>query len=163
MQGKIEAVNRSKSGKTLGVKVGEVWYTSKNWELENKVGASITFEPAASEFNGKTMWWLNDYVEVGSSTTPADQAFDAAYAQRQPPPQPTPYAQHQPMGQPTQAPPAPQQAHPSKMDREASIVAQALTKAVTCTNAQQAWETYVFLYNKVLEWNPGDFDDSLPY
>jgi len=149
MQGKIEAVNRSKSGKTLGVKVGEVWYTSKNWELENKVGASITFEPAASEFNGKTMWWLNDYVEVGSSTTPADQAFDAAYAQHQP--------------RPTQAPPAPQQAHPSKMDREASIVAQALTKAVTCTNAQQAWETYVFLYNKVLEWNPGDFDDSIPY
>ena len=162
MQGKIEAVNRSKSGKTLGVKVGEVWYTSKNWELENKVGASITFEPAASEFNGKTMWWLNDYVEVGSSTTPADQAFDAAYAQHQPPP----------MGQPkypaNMAPASGEGMHPeprqtAQKDRDASIVAQALTKACTGPgdSVQDVWERYVGFYSRYEAWNPSD--DSLPY
>ena len=159
MQGTIEAVKKSTSGKSLGVLIGGTWYSTKNWELEGMQGKSITFQTSVQEFSGGGQChWLNDYTVDGASTTPADQAFDAAYAQRQPPPQPTPYDQHQP--RPTQAPQAP---HPSKMDREASIVAQALTKAVTCANAQQAWETYVFLYNKVLEWNPGDFDDSLPY
>ena len=150
MQGKIEQAQPSKSGKTLSVNIGGTWYSTKHFELQNMIGQEITFQTSQSEFNGAVMHWLNDYTVVGASTTPSAQAFDAAHAQNQPPP----------MGQP-----APPQAAPqaSRMDREASIVAQALTKAVDCKTAEDAWQTYVHLYNKVLEWNPGDFDDSVPF
>ena len=81
MIGTIEATNKSQSGKTLGVKIGETWYTSKNWELENMVNQSIDFEPSSSNFNGKVMWWINDYVAANAPPT-ADQAFNPAHTAR---------------------------------------------------------------------------------
>ena len=150
MQAVIEATKTSKSGKTLGVLMNGTWYSTKHFELAGKENTEIIAQVSASEYNGATVHWLNDYTVVGASTTPSAQAFDRAHAQNQPPP----------MGQS-----APPQAAPqtSRMDREASIVAQALTKAVDCKTAEDAWQTYVHLYNKVLEWNPGDFDDSVPF
>ena len=51
------------------------------------------------------------------------------------------------------------------MNREAYIVAQALAKTVTHATAEQAWASYVYLYDKALNWSPTDvpFDDELPY
>ncbi len=161
MQGQIQQARQSKSGKTLSVQINGQWYTSKAFELQNMVGQTITFTSSVQEFpDGGSCTWLNDYQDAGQSTTPAAQAFDAAHAQAPPIGQPMP---------PQTAAVAPPPMHPSnapqkpQIDRDASIIAQALTKSVTCANAQQAWESYVYLYNKILEWNPGDFDDSLSY
>ncbi|MCP5014878.1 MAG: hypothetical protein GY938_06280 [Ketobacter sp.] len=166
MQGSIQQARESKSGKTLSVQIDGQWYTTKDFELQNMVGQTITFTASVQEFpDGGSCTWLNNYQAAGQSTTPAAQAFDAAHAQAPPMGQPMPPSMGQPthMGTPPDAPVG-NLSKPQKpqIDRDASIVAQALTKAVTCANAQQAWESYVYLYNKVLEWNPGDFDDSIP-
>ena len=150
MQGIIKATKTSKSGKSLGVCIDDKWYSSKAFELAGLQGKEITFTTSHQAFpDGGGIDWINDYSEIGGAPNTADQVMAQAMA-NQPPP----------MGQP-----APPQAAPqaSRMDREASIVAQALTKAVDCKTAEDAWQTYVHLYNKVLEWNPGDFDDSVPF
>jgi hypothetical protein len=82
--GIIESTNKSQSGKTLGVKIGGTYYTTKNWELADMVGKEIVFEPEASEFNGKTMYWLNEYSVSGTQPTPAAAAMDQALTQATP-------------------------------------------------------------------------------
>ena len=67
MRGKIEQAKNSKSGKTLGVLIGQVWYSTKSWELADMVGQMIEFETSTSEFQGQTMHWLNDYGVVDNS------------------------------------------------------------------------------------------------
>ena len=154
MIGKIEKAQPSQSKKTLSVLIGEVWYTTKNWELQGMIGQEIVFEPSATEFpqgSGQYIQWLNDYVLSNAAHTPAAQAMDAALATA--PPQTGPAAGSA----------APQAAPAPKVDRDASIVAQALTKAVNCQSAEEAWRSYVNLYNRYLEWNPGDFDDDIPF
>ena len=69
---------------------------------------------------------------------------------------------------PQMAPQAPQSApapQSSAVNRDASIVAQALAKSITHATAEQAWASYVYLYDKALNWSPTDvpFDDELPY
>ena len=172
MMGNIESVNRSQSGKTLGVKVGDRWYTSKNWELEQKVGHQIVFEPSTSEFNGKTMYWINDYSEPGTAPTTADDAFNAAHAGHMPPQAP-------------QSAPAPQTPQPGTWDRDCSIMAQALTKAVTAPNddVTKVWSRFMSFYryaqkgpvdapkpqqapvaqHATSQAPPSDFDDSIPF
>lgn len=137
MNGTIAQVKDSQSGKTLSVKVGDQWYTSKNWEFRDMIGKDITFEPTSSEWQGNTMWWINEYQESGAALGPADQAMQQAMQNNPAPAQP-------PTQQPTQQP---------VVDRDASIVAQALTKSVTCANAQEAWETYTMLYAKYKQWD----------
>jgi len=161
MQGQIESASKSKSGKVVNVKIGGQFYITKNWEFQNMVGQSITFDPSPSK-DGQTTW-INEYGVVGQSGTASAQVFDQAHAQNQPPPmgQPAPPVQVGPNA--TGADVMTSAPQPSVVNREASIIAQALTKAVTCANAGEAWECYVYLYYKVLEWNPGKFDDDPRY
>ena len=163
MQGRIEEARPSQSGKTLGVKIGGQWYSTKHWELQNMLGQDITFESSQSEFNGKMMHWLNDYTVQGASNTPSAQAFDQAYQQAPP------------MG----APQAPQQPQPPARDRDASIIAQALTKSCSGPgdSVELVWKRYSEFYDLALGKprqvappppaagaSPGDdFDDSIPF
>ena len=123
MIGIIESTNKSQSGKTLGVKIGGTYYTTKNWELADLVGKEIVFEPDASEFNGKTMYWLNEYSLNGSQPTPAAAAMDQAVAQQQ----------------------------PAANDKDSVIGAMALTKAPG--SAEEVWERFQFFYHKLKGWD----------
>jgi hypothetical protein len=160
MQGIIQQAQPSKSGKTLSVQIGGQWYSTKHFELQNMIGQSVTFQTSQSEFNGTIMHWLNDYVSDSASTTPSGAAFDQAMAQQQP------------MG----APQTPVQA-PAR-DRDASIIAQALTKACTGPgdDVQQVWSRYCSFYRFALKGVPdtekpvappappaNDFDDDIPF
>ena len=78
MRGKIEQVQKSKSGKTLGVRIGEVWYSSKNWELEGMANEMIEFEVSLSEFNGNTIKWINEYRAVDNSPDPNNPVHSSA-------------------------------------------------------------------------------------
>ena len=164
MQGRIEEARPSQSGKTLGVKIGGQWYSTKHWELQNMLGQDITFEASTSEFNGKLMHWLNDYTVQGASNTPSAQAFDQAYQQAPP------------LGAPVQAqpmPPLPQ--IPPPRDRDASIIAQALTKACSGPgdSVELVWKRYSEFYDLALGKPKAqkapppppadDFDDSIPF
>lgn len=166
MQGQIQVARKSKSGKNLSVQVGGAWYVSKCWEFEQMVGQEITFEPSTQNFpDGGSITWINEYG-VTAGTTPSDQAFNQAHAQYQPEGM---AGQAPPMGNPAPPPipqsPIPQQApqRPS-VDRDASITALALTKCIqNITSTEMAFSAYKDLYNKVLEWNPGEMDDRIPY
>lgn len=146
MQGKIEQVRDSKSGKTLSVLINDQWYSSKGWELKNMVGQVIVFEPSTSEFNGTVMHWLNDYT-LASGTTPADAAMQAAMNQ---PPTPPPEAYSAPaqgatytVSGATEAP-----------NKEAVIGAMALCKCCTPTDPEQVIQNFVFFYHKLNKWDP---------
>jgi hypothetical protein len=45
MRGVIEQARHSKSGKSLSVLIQNVWYTTKHFLLETKVGQEIVFDP----------------------------------------------------------------------------------------------------------------------
>jgi hypothetical protein len=124
MMGQIEAVNRSKSGKTLGVKIGETWYTSKNWELENAIGKTVVFEPSTSNFNGQVMQWLNEYQFDDQATTPATQAFEQA---------------HTGNGQ------------VQKSDKDLSITSLALCKCCTPTTKEEVLANYHWFKTRLAE------------
>ena len=76
MRGRIESASPSKSGKTLGVKIGGQYYQTKHWELQNMVGQEIECETSQSEYNGTKINWLNEYQTVdlagpsGNGTSP---------------------------------------------------------------------------------------------
>lgn len=139
MIGTIQQANKSKSGKTLSIQVDGVWYTSKNWELEQASGRRVIFEPSTQMFpDGGSCQWLNDYVFEDQSTMPATQAVDARMAQ--------------PQAGLVQA--GPQRAIPVK---DSVIGALALTKSITGT-PDQVWEAFVYFYHKM-----ESFDPSVPF
>lgn len=160
MRGRIEQVKDSQSGKTLSVKIGETWYSTKSWEFRDMVGQTIDFDTSTSEWQGKTMHWLNDYT-IASQT--ADGAMSAAMERaiaNQPlgshPPLPqTPheleaipveaYVANQP------APVAPQTTAPPNKD--SVIGAMALCKCCSLGTSEQAFANFVFLYNKLNSWD----------
>lgn len=160
-QGIIQQAKPSKSGKTLSVQINGQWLTTKHFEIQNMVGQQITFKTSEQPFpDGNSITWLNDYTVAGASTTSADQAFDAAYAQHKA----------------EQSPPVPQAAPKPQMDTQASIVAQALTKACTDSSVakEAVWVRYQFFYNKAKAWDgsvpqsngypdPEDPDDPIPF
>jgi hypothetical protein len=157
MRGKIDQVKDSTSGKTLSVLIGNQWYSSKSWEFRQMVGQTIEFEPSTSEWQGKTMHWINDYGVV--QPTAAD-AMAAAMPQNIPPTPPVEaYQEHQTAAGhiPQQPPAAPQTA---LKDRDASIVAQALTKACTAPgdDPELVWSRYTTFYYKYVGW-----DCSVPF
>ena len=78
MRGKIEAAKKSQSGKTLGILLGETWYSTKNWELEGMVNTMIEFETSSTDYQGKTIWWLNDYRVVDNTPTQPQQSSAAS-------------------------------------------------------------------------------------
>jgi len=145
MIGTIQQANKSKSGKTLSIQVDGVWYTSKNWELEQAVGKRIVFEASHQTFpDGSSIQWLNDYVFEDASTTPSAQAFDRAMDAD---------TQNNPHGAP-QAMPRGQRAVTNK---DALIGALALTKSIT-GSPEQVWESFVYFYHKM-----DNFDPSVPF
>ena len=148
MIGTIQQANKSKSGKTLSIQVDNVWYTSKNWELEQAAGKRIIFEPSTQNFpDGNSIQWLNDYVFEDQSTMPASQAVDA----RMIAPQASPPGFTQPAGL-SQA--GAQRAIPVK---DSVIGALALTKSIT-GQPEQVWEAFVYFYHKM-----ESFDPSVPF
>jgi len=130
--GTIQATNQSQSGKTIGVQINGMWYSSKNWELAQEVGRAIIFEPSTSTFNGQEMHWLNDYTFENESTTPSAQAFNSALERQQ---VPTNQAQRVPV------------------NKDSLIGALALTKSIS-GQPQQVWEAFVFFYHKMENFDP---------
>ena len=115
----IAQANKSKSGKTLSIQAGGAWYTSKNWEMEQMVGQEIIFEPSSQTFpDGSSIQWLNDYVKSDAQTTPSGQTMEHAMAQGS-------------ARESTRQTAGLMQAKTAIKDRDASICAQALTKACT--------------------------------
>lgn len=161
IRGRIEEARVSQSGKSVGVKIGNTWYQSKDFSLQQMVGDSIQGNTSTSEFNGKTMHWLNDWSTV---TPSADDAFQAAQAPR--------------LGAVIRTNGPPAAAAAPQTNKDASIVAQALTKACTAPGDDplKVWATYCTLYRKALggvpdsqsqqsqpapRTAPAEFDDSL--
>ena len=67
MQGTIEAAKKSKSGKTLGLKIDGTWYITKEWELEGCVNQMISFIPAIDTYMEKEQRWINEYELIGGA------------------------------------------------------------------------------------------------
>ena len=130
MIGIIESCNKSQSGKTLGVKIGGTYYTTKNWELADLVGKEIVFEPEPSEFNGKTMYWLNEYSVSGTQPAagPAAQVMEQAVAQK----------------------------IAAAPDKDSLIGAMALTKACAAVDAPGVWANFLYFYDQLKGWNPNE-------
>ena len=158
----IMATRTSQSGKTLGVKAHDgTWYQTKDFHLAELTGQAILAMTSQSVWNDKTMHWINDY------TLPEGQpAITPRPAQ----------------GPPQRAPAAPQPAitaQPSGVDRDASIVAQALVKSLELTSVEQVWAAYQSIYGSYIKWaaagcsNPvhapvrpaqtPEFDDDIPF
>ena len=135
MIGRIEATRKSGSGKSLGVKVGNTWYTTTTFELEHEVGKTIIFEPSYSPASGNfpAMNWLNDYVFEDQASTPAGRAMDQAMHQGVPP-----------MVQQTKPVP----------NKDAEIAANGLCHCLRPKDAQEAWDNFNWLYHKFNNWNP---------
>ena len=71
VKGKIEATKRAQSGKTLGVKVGDTWYRTKEFHLEHEVGSVIDFDVRTSSLpDGTTLYWIGEYQMVGHNVMP---------------------------------------------------------------------------------------------
>tara|TARA_Y100000310_G_C20588564_1_gene766725 strand:+ start:59 stop:589 length:531 start_codon:yes stop_codon:yes gene_type:complete len=62
MQGKITEARPSKSGKSVGFRIGgdTNWYQTKEMEIISRVGCTATFVPEPSDWNGQTINWAND-------------------------------------------------------------------------------------------------------
>ena len=147
MRGKIEQAKDSQSGKTLGVKIGERWYSTKDFEMRSMVGKMIDFEPTSSEYNGKTMWWLNDYVLCDNT--------------------PNPGSANHPLGSPVGVP---RNDGLSYLPMTSNLVAHAIAAGLITQPAQIAtWAGAAFAAAKnvvegvVVTQAPEDFDDDIPF
>ncbi len=156
MIGIIQQANKSKSGKTLSIQIENVWYTSKNWELEQSVGRTVIFDPSAQSFpDGSSIQWLNDYVFEDQATTPSGQAMERALARSEPPAESYQDQAAQAGGAPQTAARGPQAA--SQVNKDSLIGALALTKSITAPK-EQVWEAFVYFYHKM-----ENFDPSIPF
>ena len=129
MIGAIESAGKSKSGKTLSVKVNGQYFSSKNWELESMVGKEVVFEPSPQVFpDGTSIQWLNEYSVSGAAPAagPAAQVMDQAVAQK----------------------------IASAPDKDSLIGAMALTKACAAVDAPLTWANFLYFYDQLKGWNP---------
>lgn len=151
MHGTIEQAQMSKSGKTLRIKVGGTWYSTNNFALQQAIGRNVQFEVGTSEYMGNTIYWANDAELV------TDVGMDVPANVPAPRPQ---QAAQSPSG--------------TDRDRDASIIAQALTKACTAPgdSGDTVWARYCFFYYKALAGEkppaeshaaPPEFDDDIPF
>ena len=158
-RGAIEFTKKSQSGKTLSVAVGGNYFSTKNWEFENMVGQVIEFVPDASEFQGKTIMWINDWSQPGVGSQTAAQAMDQAMANQghaMPPANPPPT-------QPAQ--------HPSTyLPMTSNVVAHAIAAGVITKPEQlEAWAAAAFSAAKnrleptAQGSSPDGFDDDIPF
>lgn len=133
MIGTIQQANKSKSGKTLSIQINNVWYTSKNWELEQAVNRRVIFEPSTQTFpDGASIQWLNDYVFEDASGTPSARAMDDLTARQQ---VPLNQAQHIPV------------------NKDSLIGALALTKSFS-GEPEAIWNAFVYFYHKMESFDP---------
>ena len=131
MIGIIESASKSKSGKTLSVKVNGQYFSSKNWELESMVGKEVVFEPSPQNFpDGSSIQWLNEYSVSGAAGAagPAAQAMDQAVAEK----------------------------IASTPDKDSLIGAMALTKACAAVDAPLTWGNFLYFYGQLKGWNPNE-------
>jgi len=129
--GAIESAQKSKSGKTLSVKVLGAYYSSKNWELESMVGKEIVFEPSPQVFpDGTSIQWLNEYSVSAAAPAagPAAQVMDQAVAQK----------------------------IAAAPDKDSLIGAFALCKSCPATSASVAWSNFLYFYDQLKGWNPNE-------
>lgn len=144
----IERTQPSRSGKTLSVLSQNTWYSTKCWDLANMVGQTIAVQLSTSQYDGSTIHWIDDYQVPGQPH----------HASR---PQAASQAPQQPI------------AKSSTIDRDASIVAQALCKSVQFANIEQAWQAYTTVYRNYAAWDPRqpvaeqpqqpEFNDDIPF
>ena len=83
MQGTIEQAQPSKSGKTLRIKVGDTWYSTDNWALQQAMGRQVQFDVGTSDFRGNTIYFANNaelVTDVAAPEHPAPQAGRPAVA-----------------------------------------------------------------------------------
>ena len=142
MIGIIESTRTSKSGATLGVKIGGTYYTTKNWELAQMAGKEITFEPSPDEREGSTTIWLNKYSVSGTQPTPAAAAMDQAMSQHHIPAS----------GEGDHGTPQPS----ATPDKDSLIGAMALTKACAPVDATAVWANFLYFYAQLKGWNPNE-------
>lgn len=146
MIGTIQQANKSKSGKTLSIQIDGVWYTSKNWELEQAAGRRVIFEPSTQTFpDGSSIQWLNDYVFEDATTTAAGQMMDARMAQVAPQQGLNPQVATASLSRQASA----------QVNKDALIGALALTKSIT-GQPEQVWEAFVYFYHKMDNFNPSE-------
>lgn len=171
-RGQIESVTDSQSGKTISVKIGGKFFSTKNWELRGMVGQTIEFVPDASEYNGKTIMWLNDYTPAGTAPPTAADAFNQAHAQR-PSYQPAPVAQPG-QGNPSYTPAPQPTGDPMRyLPMTSNLVAHAIAAGVITEPAHiAAWAKAAFSAAKnlidpstasITSSSPPEFDDDIPF
>lgn len=189
MQGQIQQAEFKENGK-LRLQINGQWFSAKPPELANMVGQTITFEPAPWTIpnTNKVINFINDYTVSGAYPTPADQAMNQAMGNQPPPmgsPTPPPVSTNvgNPGTSPTYIGPNSTGTSPQKpsVDRDASIVAQALTKVITKPgdSVDTVFMQYTALYRLYTTWTPGtvhvpvqpqkpqtppvDFSDDIPF
>ena len=145
IRGRIEEARVSQSGKSVGVKIGNTWYQSKDFSLQQMVGDSIQGNTSSSEYNGKTMHWLNDWSTV---TPSADDRFQAAM-----------------QGPASSAPVnAPQAAPGRPTDKDLTITALALVKCIEgITTPEQAVQTFRVVKNLLEVPQPKEAPAGVPF
>jgi len=72
-QGVIKQARQSQSGKSVSVLVDEVWYSCKDFSINNYVGKPIIFNTTDSLYNGLNMHWINSFSEDESADALAQQ------------------------------------------------------------------------------------------
>ena len=152
--GTIDETKMSSSGKTLGLKVAGKWYSTKEFHWQSQVGKHITFVGSYVAIGDGGMTWANDILMAHASEPPSSPASNpAAYAPTPPPGMPLPPASNNLV-----------------VDRDGSIVAQALTKSCTGPgdDATVVWNRYQVFYAKYQEWVSGgpvdpEFNDDVPF
>ena len=166
VSGVIEHAKMSQSGKSLGIKVNGNWYSTREFHWQGQVGANVSFIARPQYFDGGgSITWANDIVLSGA---PGPQSSA-------PPPQPqAPSPQAQGYSPPANYTGTSQTAPSPDRDRDASIIAQALTKAITKPGDSVAtvWKNYCELYSKAVAGernldapaqNDNEFDDDIPF
>lgn len=140
----INRVMRSQSGKTISLlSHDDRWYSSKCWDLETMaLPYTIYAQTSENDYNGKPMYWINDYTMPEVAGGPAVPS------------------------QPVMPPPQPPKPHsglvPGVVNRDASIVAQTLCKTITFTGVSGAIAAYKALYAEYLAWADRGCTDAPP-
>ena len=148
----------TKTGKNLSIQdQNGNWYCTKAWDLANHIGQTIEAHITQQTFpDGGSIDWINDYNFAGGPApahavdphVTGHAAPPAGYAQARPQ-QPAPPLPPLP-GERWTPPPAPTPT--AQVDRDASIVAQALCKTVTFSKPSDAWAAYKSFYQRYMEW-----------
>ncbi len=73
VSGVIEEAKQSKSGKTMGIKVGGKWYHTKEFHWQGQVGKHVAFVSSYQAIGDGGMTWANDIVFSGSEGAPSQQ------------------------------------------------------------------------------------------